>query len=193
MAPCDAKDRIREFEAALETSRQFFVLIRPHVDSKVQRMIDDALALAAADGQHPSSNPKVVAWVPLHPTQGPLWANTISSLDADRPSYPLMPLYARSVQADTRQDLRRQAFNAIEQALASPMPADTDKFGVSRSDEDAIDALVRRKIGKLEVQPLAQPKAEQPWCTHRQTHPGMSPFNPCHYCDGTATVQAGES
>lgn len=34
-----------------------------------------------------------VAWVPVHPRTGPLWANTITSIDADRPSYPLMPLY----------------------------------------------------------------------------------------------------
>lgn len=41
-----------------------------------------------------------VAWVPVHPRTGPLWANTVASLDADRPaSYPVMPLYSAPVES----------------------------------------------------------------------------------------------
>lgn len=36
-----------------------------------------------------------IAWVPIHPRIGPLWANTITSMESDHPrSYEMMPLYA---------------------------------------------------------------------------------------------------
>ena len=39
--------------------------------------------------------PEPVAWVPVHPRSGPLWAMTTDKPDAERlPSYPLMPVYA---------------------------------------------------------------------------------------------------
>lgn len=34
-----------------------------------------------------------VAYVPVHPVHGPLWVNTVQSLDQERPSYPVMSLY----------------------------------------------------------------------------------------------------
>lgn len=39
-----------------------------------------------------------VAFVPIHPKTGPLWANTVPSLDCDRPQhYDVMPLYRHVV------------------------------------------------------------------------------------------------
>lgn len=36
-----------------------------------------------------------VAYVPVHPRNGPLWAHTVPTMESDRPaSYPVMPLYA---------------------------------------------------------------------------------------------------
>lgn len=38
-----------------------------------------------------------VAYVPIHPRYGPLWANTVPTLESERPShYPVMALYARA-------------------------------------------------------------------------------------------------
>jgi hypothetical protein len=47
-----------------------------------------------------ASQAKPVAWVPLHPRTGPLWANTTANLELDRPIYPLMALYASPLPAD---------------------------------------------------------------------------------------------
>lgn len=39
--------------------------------------------------------PDAVAWVPVHPKDGPLWSMTTDNpAVSDLPSYPLMPLYA---------------------------------------------------------------------------------------------------
>lgn len=45
-----------------------------------------------------------VAYVPIHPRNGPLWANTVPTLESDRPAnYEVMPLYAHpSPQKATR-------------------------------------------------------------------------------------------
>jgi hypothetical protein len=45
--------------------------------------------------------PEPVAWVPVHPKSGPLWANTVASMDSDRPQhYPLMPLYSSATKGE---------------------------------------------------------------------------------------------
>ncbi|MBA8886105.1 hypothetical protein FHW12_000296 [Dokdonella fugitiva] len=49
-----------------------------------------------AEGSASSEGAEAVAYVPVHPRNGPLWANTTPEPNAERlPSYPLMPLYAR--------------------------------------------------------------------------------------------------
>lgn len=48
---------------------------------------------------HPAPTDEPVAFVPVHPRTGPLWANTIPSLDNDRPRYPVMNLYAHPAPA----------------------------------------------------------------------------------------------
>jgi hypothetical protein len=43
----------------------------------------------------PETCEQPVAYVPIHPRTGPLWANTVPTLESERPShYPVMALYA---------------------------------------------------------------------------------------------------
>ncbi|MFL9904601.1 hypothetical protein PQR71_41820, partial [Paraburkholderia fungorum] len=50
--------------------------------------IDDGVRAAPAQSGEP------VAYVPVHPRSGPLWANTVPTLDADRPRhYEVRPVY----------------------------------------------------------------------------------------------------
>ena len=58
--------------------------------SPVQRQLSETLRAALAERK-----PEPIAWVPVHPRIGPLWAMTTDAPDPERlPSYPLMPLYA---------------------------------------------------------------------------------------------------
>lgn len=44
----------------------------------------------------PDGGEVAVAYVPIHPRNGPLWANTVPTLESERPShYPTVPLYTR--------------------------------------------------------------------------------------------------
>ncbi|RKP56397.1 hypothetical protein D7S86_08350 [Pararobbsia silviterrae] len=52
---------------------------------------DELARKAAAWDAQQASEP--VAYVPIHPIHGALWANTVDTLDADRPShYPVRPI-----------------------------------------------------------------------------------------------------
>lgn len=85
---------------------------------------------------------KLVAYVPIHPRQGPLWANTVTSLDQDRPSYPVMKLYASPLAAQ-----------AVEQAGQELTPED-ELFMLRCEREDqttGITATIRNdRIEELE-------------------------------------------
>lgn len=49
-----------------------------------------------AELSRPDGGEVAVAYVPIHPRNGPLWANTVPTLESERPShYPTMPLYTR--------------------------------------------------------------------------------------------------
>ena len=71
----------------------------------IEDMVDDApetvrlwnrvTAFYASEPKAREAEAPPVAWVPVHPLEGPLWANTTASPDRERlPSYPLMALYA---------------------------------------------------------------------------------------------------
>lgn len=74
-----------------------------------------------------------VAYVPVHPRSGPLWAMTTNDPHPERlPSYPLMPLYAAPVaqpQAQTPQrevdsfgrDIREESLASIIRSLVSSL------------------------------------------------------------------------
>ena len=69
-----------------------FVLTDAQVDKakKARSAIDAHLSGPQAEAQP-------VAWVPVHPREGPLWANTTADPDRERlPSYPLMALYNKA-------------------------------------------------------------------------------------------------
>jgi hypothetical protein len=56
----------------------------------------------AFGGDSSIRQPAPVAYVPIHPRTGPLWANTVRSLDDDRPKhYPVMALYAVPLSSGT--------------------------------------------------------------------------------------------
>ncbi|MBN3761160.1 hypothetical protein [Burkholderia sp. Ac-20365] len=63
--------------------------------------LNTASAIGIAAGGVPMTEP--IAHVPVHPRTGPLWANTVESLEkGDRPkSYPTLPLYADTRSART--------------------------------------------------------------------------------------------
>lgn len=61
--------------------------------AQVLDMADAALG-RASQGAMPADVREPDAYVPIHPRNGPLWANTVTSLDTDRPkSYPVQPVY----------------------------------------------------------------------------------------------------
>lgn len=62
---------------------------------------------------------KPVAWVPIHPHSGPLWANVVTTMEQDRPSYPLMPLYAATRPAGQDCALIEAANRTINDALST--------------------------------------------------------------------------
>lgn len=66
----------------------------------MRAMLESAPAVAGA-----KDHATPAAWVPIHPRNGPLWANAITSLDADHPAhYELMPVYTVPPSATTRSD-----------------------------------------------------------------------------------------
>ena len=70
----------------------------------VEDMVDDAPEtvrlwnrVTAFYASEPQAEAQPVAWVPVHPREGPLWANTTADPDRERlPSYPLMALYNKA-------------------------------------------------------------------------------------------------
>jgi hypothetical protein len=86
----DKDDRIAE----LEKERAEAISER---DANAQRYLEQLSERSAIE-----TPVAPAAYVPVHPINGPLWANTIASLDSDHPrSYELMPLYTRPSQPPT--------------------------------------------------------------------------------------------
>lgn len=57
---------------------------------------------------HETGEQQPVAYVPIHPRTGPLWANTIPTLESERPAhYPLMALYAEPASRDGKETVVR--------------------------------------------------------------------------------------
>lgn len=82
---------------------------------------------APADAREPD------AYVPIHPRNGPLWASTVTSLDADRPkSYPVKPVYlgapADAGEALTEDDVERQ-YDSTGIHIGSGLPRATCPCG----------------------------------------------------------------
>lgn len=53
------------------------------------------LVLSTISATAPAQQVQPAAFVPVHPRNGPLWANAITSKDQDHPRYPLMEVYTR--------------------------------------------------------------------------------------------------
>ncbi|WP_244103967.1 hypothetical protein [Burkholderia gladioli] len=91
-------------------------------------------------GLTPASTPAEArepdAYVPIHPRNGPLWASTVTSLDADRPkSYPVKPVYL-GVPADAGEPIGSVRVNIVGQAREVSEPI----FNLSRQFEALLDA-----------------------------------------------------
>lgn len=128
--------------------------------------IDDGVRAAPVQSGEP------VAYVPVHPRSGPLWANTVPTLDADRPRhYEVWPVYFAPQPSQPAQ--------SGEQGI---MPPDGDKEHCRRlymqeracrqQWQQAFDPLARMASGPELLERLAPPQA-----TATRTH----------------TTQAGES
>ena len=69
----------------------------PWVMQMLERYADNGSDFdAEVDAARAPQQAEPVAWVPVHPKHGRLWANTVPSLDNDRPQhYPVDPLFLR--------------------------------------------------------------------------------------------------
>jgi hypothetical protein len=80
----------------------------PHLMSK-----HDAAetALHAALAQEEQTAQKPIAFVPVHPRNGPLWSMTTNEPSQERlPSYPLMPLYTAPPRREWKGLSRKEAY-----------------------------------------------------------------------------------
>lgn len=120
-------------KAAEAAERLTAATARPDPSIRVDEYFPWELQHRAAEQ---SRQAQPVAWVPLHPRLGPLWASTIGSLDSDHPkNYALMPLYA-SVPVPP------VASNGDVSCKARELEAELDKL---RAEKRAADDLVAQK------------------------------------------------
>jgi hypothetical protein len=76
--------------------------LSPRGKESVREFARAVLALASEARAAPSPD----AYVSIHPRNGPLWSNVITSLEQDRPSYPVRALYFAPVPAAREQEGR---------------------------------------------------------------------------------------
>ncbi|WP_428418184.1 hypothetical protein [Methylibium sp.] len=91
-----------------------------------------------------------VAFVPVHPKNGPLWANVTADPNPERlPSYPLMKLYAHPTESagPAVQPADKNALDWLETEVSA---TDTRCHGVPSYDRDAywMKEVVLRLIGE---------------------------------------------
>lgn len=107
-----------------------------------------------------------VAFVPIHPRTGPLWANTVPSLDNDRPSYPTNALVYASALAQLQ--ARLDAAESLLRESRKWWHPDPDGVGVILKDAAGVEIrawMVRidtARTASAKEQPAPQPKGEQP-------------------------------
>lgn len=90
---CPDEANVRIIDAAL--GRGWVAELAQHVGKSPRRMTD--AEADAVDRASEKAGEQPVAYVPIHPRYGPLWANTVPTLESERPShYPVMALYARA-------------------------------------------------------------------------------------------------
>ncbi|WP_232355981.1 hypothetical protein [Burkholderia vietnamiensis] len=95
--------------------------------------IEDAVQrIAAILSRSPAMAAEAVAHVPIHPKRGPLWANTVATLDADRPAYyPTRALYFAPPPAQAAMPVLTDAMRAVI----------TNESGAYQSADDLYAAL----------------------------------------------------
>lgn len=117
-AACNGLQWLRNIEDGTTTDLK---RARENMEASVAhaRQVSDQLGTAPAA----QAQGEPVAYVPIHPRLGPLWPNTVPTLECDRPAhYPTKPLYfGPTPQADDAIDAKRHRYTrATTTAVCDP-------------------------------------------------------------------------